>query len=192
MCSVLTPGQGCSLCFTVLKKIAGGGRLSFFFQGKPTGIDTEAVQFSWVTQSCLTLYSSMDCSMPGFPVHHQLPEPTKTHVPHQWCHPTISSSIIPFSFCLRSFPTSGSFPMSWFFVLGGWSIEVSDSASVLIMNFHDWFPLGFTSWMALQSTDSQESSPTPQFKNINSLALSFLYSPTLTSIHDFWKNHSFD
>ena len=68
--------------------------------------------------------------------------------------------------------------------------EVSASASVLPMNIQDWFPLGWTGWIYLQS--SQESSPTPQFKSINSWMLSFLYSPTLTSIHDYWKNHSFD
>ena len=58
------------------------------------------------------------------------------------------------------------------------------------MNTQDWSPLGWTGWISLQSKDSKESSPAPQFKSINSLALSFLYSPTLTSIHDYWKNHS--
>ena len=59
-----------------------------------------------------------------------------------WCHPTISSSVVPFSSCLQSFPASGSFPMSWFFKSGGQRIGVSASASVLPMNIHDWFPLG--------------------------------------------------
>ena len=72
------------------------------------------------------------------------------------------------------------------------SIGVSASASILPMNIQDWFPLGWTGWISLSPRDSQESSPTPQFKSINSLALSFLYSPTLTSIHDYWKSHSFD
>ena len=94
------------------------------------------------------------------------------------CHPTVSSSVILFSSCLQSFPASGSFPMSRSFTSGGQSIEVA-------------FPLVLTSWISLQSKDSQESSPTPQFKSINSSALSFLYSPTLTSIHDYWKKHSF-
>ena len=66
------------------------------------------------------------------------------------------------------------------------------SASVLPMNIQDCFPLGLTDWIALQSRDSQESSLTPQFKSVSSLVLSFLYSPTLTSIHDCWKKHSFD
>ena len=112
--------------------------------------------------------------------------------PSQWCHPTISSSVIPFSSCLQSFPASGSFQMSQFFVSAGQSIGVSASASVLPMNIQDWFPLGWTGWICLQPRDSQESSPTPQFKSINSSALSFLYSPTLTFTHDYWKKHSVD
>ena len=69
----------------------------------------------------------------------------------QWCHPTISSSVITFSPCLQSFPASGSFPMSWFFTSGGQSIGVSASASVLPMNIQDWFLLGWTGWISLQS-----------------------------------------
>ena len=112
----------------------------------------------------------------------------------QWCHPTISSSVIPFSSCLQSFPASGFFQMSQFFTSGCQSIGVSASESVLPMNIQDWFPWGWTGWISLQSKglSTPQSSPTPQFKSINSLALSFLYSPTLTSIHDYWKNHSFD
>ena len=69
----------------------------------------------------------------------------------QWCHPTVSSSVIPFSFCLQSFPTLGSFQMSQFFASGGQSIRVSASASVLPMNTQDWSPLGWTGWISLQS-----------------------------------------
>ena len=105
----------------------------------------------------------------------------------QWCHPTISSSVIPFSSHFQSSPASGSFSRSQFFPSGGQSIGVSASASVLPMNIWDWLV-----WSPCNPRDSQESSPTPQFKSINSLVLSFLYSPTLTSIHDYWKNHSFD
>ena len=109
----------------------------------------------------------------------------------QWCLPTISSSVVPFSSCPQSFPASGSFQMSQLFASGGQSIGISASTSVLSMNTQDWSPLGWTGWISLQpKRDSQESSPTPQFKNINSLGLRFLYSPTLTSIHDHWKNHS--
>ena len=107
---------------------------------------------------------------------------------NQWCHPTISSSVVPFSSCQQSFPASGSFQMSQFFASGGQSIGVSASAWVLPVNIQDCFPLGWTGWISLLSRASQEFAPTPQFKSINSLALSFLYSPTLTSIHDYWKN----
>ena len=69
----------------------------------------------------------------------------------QWCHLTTSSSVVPFSFCLQSFPASGSFLMSQFFASGGQSIGVSASASVLPMNIHDWFPLGWTGWISLLS-----------------------------------------
>ena len=69
----------------------------------------------------------------------------------RWCHPTISSCVIPFSSCLQSFPASGSFPMSWLFVLGGQSTGASASASVLLMNIQGWFPLGWTGWISLQS-----------------------------------------
>ena len=110
----------------------------------------------------------------------------------RWCHPIISSSVVPFSSCPQSFPASGSFQMSQLFASGSQSIGISASTSVLPMNTQNWFPLGWTRWISLQSKDSRESSLIPQFKSINSLALSFLYSPTLTSIHDHWKNHSLD
>ena len=110
----------------------------------------------------------------------------------QWCHPTTSSSVVPFSSHLQSFPATGSFPMSQFFPSGGQSIGISALVSVLPKNVQDWFPLGWTGWISLLSRDSQESSPTPHFKSINTSALSFLYSPTLTSIHVYWRNHSLD
>ena len=109
-----------------------------------------------------------------------------------WCHPTMSSSVIPLSFCLQSFPASGSFPRSQFYASGGQSTGVSASASVLPMNIQDWVPLEWTGWIPCCPRDSQESSPTPQFKSINSSVLSFLYGPTLTSTHDYWKSNSFD
>ena len=120
------------------------------------------------------------------------PRVTQTHV--HWVGDAIQTSHpLSFSSRLHSFPASGSFQMSQFFTSGGQSIGISASASVLPMNIEDWFPLGWTGWISLQSKGlSQESSPTPQFKSINSSALSFLYSPTLTSIHDHWKNHSLD
>ena len=105
----------------------------------------------------------------------------------QWCHPTISSSVVPFSSCLQSCPASGSFPMSQLFSSGGQSIGASALASVLPMSIQDSFPLDLVGLIFLQSKDSQESSPTPQFKSINSSVLSFLHSPTLTTIHDLEK-----
>ena len=88
-----------------------------------------------------------DCSMPGFPVHHR-PTPPRAYSNScplsLWCHPTISSSVVPFSSCLQSFPASESFQMSQFFTSGGQSIGVSASESALSMNIQDWFPLGLT------------------------------------------------
>ena len=89
------------------------------------------------------------------------------------------------------FPSTGSFPMSQFFASGGQSIGVSTSASVLPMNIQDWFSLGLTGFPC-SPRDSQQYFSTLQFKSISSLALGFLYGPTLTSIHDYWTNHSFD
>ena len=110
----------------------------------------------------------------------------------RWCHPAISSSIVPFSSSFQSFLASGSFQKSQLFPSGGQSIRVSASASVLQMHIQDWFPLGWTDGSPYSPRDSQESSPAPQFKSIDSSVLRFLYSPTLTSIHDHWENHSFD
>ena len=110
----------------------------------------------------------------------------------RWCHPTISSSVVPFSSCPQSLPASGSFPMSQLFTWGGQSIGVSASASVLPMNTQDRFPLEWTGWIFLQSKGLSRVFPNITPQSISSLALSFLYSPTLTSIHDYWKNHSLD
>ena len=146
-------------------------------------------QFSSVTQSCPTPCNPMDDRMP-------CPSPTPGVYSNscplsRWWHPAISSSVIPFSSCLQSFPASGSFQMSQLFESGGQCIRVSASASVLPMNIQDWSPLGWTGWISLQSKGLSRS-PTPHFKGINSSALSFLYTPTLTSIHDHWGNHSLD
>ena len=105
----------------------------------------------------------------------------------QWCHPTIWSSVIPFSSCPQSFPASGSFQMSQLSASGGQSIEASAS-----VNIQDWSSLGWTGWISCGPRDTRESSPTPQLKSINSLVLSFLHNPILTSIHDYWENHRLD
>ena len=112
---------------------------------------TVSVQFSSVTQSCLTLCDPMNHSTPGLPVHHQLPESTQTHVHRvgdaiQPSHP-LSSPFPP----APNPPASGSFPMSQLFTRGGQSIGVSASASVLPMNTEDWSPFGWTGWISLKS-----------------------------------------
>ena len=107
---------------------------------------------SSASQSCLTLCDPMDYSTPGFPVHHQLPEFAQTHVHWvKWCHPTISSSVTPFSSCPQSFPASGSFPMSQLFALDGQRFGASASPSVLLMNTPLGFPSGLTGFISLQS-----------------------------------------
>ena len=103
----------------------------------------------------------------------------------QWCYLTILSSADLFSSCTQCFPASGSFPMSQLFTSGGQSIGASASASVLPVNIQGLFPLG---WTGLISLLCQESSPVPQFESINSLVLNLVYGPTVTSMHDYWKN----
>ena len=147
------------------------------------GFLTYDLQFSSVAQSCPTLGDPMNHSTPGLPVHHQLPEFTQTHA-HlvsdaiQPSHPLLSPSPLAFNL----FQHSGSFQMSQFFASGGQSIGVSASASVLPMNIQDWFPLELTGWISLQSKGLSRVFSSTTVQSINSLALSFLYSPTLTSI----------
>ena len=96
-------------------------------------------QFSSVTQSCPTLCNPMDCRLPCLSL---TPKACSNSCPlSYWCHPTISSSVVPFSSCPQSFPATRSFPGSWLFTSGGQSIRASASASVLPMNTQDWFPL---------------------------------------------------
>ena len=110
----------------------------------------------------------------------------------QRCHPAISSSVVPFSSCPQSLPASESFPISQLFTWGGQSTGVSSLASLLPKKSQGWSPSEWTCLSPCSPRDSQESSPTPHFKSINSLVLSLLHSPTLTSIHDHRKNHSLD
>jgi len=153
--------------------------VSFFHQ-----VVTSSVQSP---KSSLTLCDPMDCSTPGFPVHHQLLKFTQTNV--HWVSDAIQPS--------HSLPSpSPAFNLSQHQGLFKWirwsKYWNSASTSVLPMNIQDWFPLGWTVGSPYSPRDSQESSPTPQFKSISSSVLSFLYSPTLTSIHNHWKNHSLD
>ena len=145
-------------------------------------------QFHSVALSCPTLCDPNESQHARPPCPSPTPGVYSNSCPSSgWCHPAISSSVVPFSSCPRSLPASGSFPMSQLFAWGGQSVGLSASASVLPMNTQDWSPLG---WRLVGSPcsprDFQESSPTPQFKSIN------LHSPTLTSIHDHLKNHSLD
>ena len=111
----------------------------------------------------------------------------------QWCHPTISSSDIPFSSCLQSVPASGSFPKSQLFTSDGQNIEASASASVLLpKNTQDWSPLGLTGLISLQSKGLSRVFSNTTVQKHQFFGARFLYSPTLTSIHDYWKNHSSD
>ena len=103
-----------------------------------------SVQFSSVAQSCPTVCDPMNRSMPGLPVHHQLPEFTQTHVHQVWCHPAISPSVIPFSSCPQSLPASDSFPVSQLFTWGGQSTGVSALTSFLPKKFQGWSPSVWT------------------------------------------------
>ena len=159
-----------------------------------TNIERILCQFSSVAQSCLTLCDPMNRSMPGPPVHHQLLEFTQTHVhwvgdaiqPFILCRPLLLLPPIPPS--LRVFSNASTlhlrWPKCWSF---SFSISPSNEHPGLISFRMDWLHL-----LAVQGTHSQESSPTPQLKSINSVMLSFLHSPTFISIHDNWKNHSLD
>ena len=149
---------------------------------------------SSVAQSCPTLCDPMNCSMPGLPVHHQLLEFTQTHVHRvrdaiQPSHPPLSPSPP------APNPSQHQGLFQWVnSASGGQSIGASASVSVLPVNVQDWLPLGWTGSISLQSTGLSRvfSNTRTQFKSINSSVLSFLYVPTLTSIHDYWENYSSD
>ena len=139
-----------------------------------------------------------DCLWPHGLQHARPPYPSPTPRVYSnsyplswWCHPTISSSVIPFS-RLQSFPATGSFRMSQFFTSGGQVLEFQLQHQSFQWIFRTYFLQNGLAGSPCSPRDSQESSPTPQFKSISSSALSFLYSPTLTCIHDHWKNHSLD
>ena len=135
-----------------------------------------------VTQSCPTLCDPMDWSRPGLPVHHQLLEITQTHV--HWVSDAIQPSV-------HLSSPSLAFNLSQHQGLFKWVssshqvAKVSVSASVLSMNIQDWYPLGWTGWISLLSKGLSSVFSNTTVPNINSSALSFLYSPTLTSIHDY-------
>ena len=151
------------------------------------------VQFSSVTQSCPTLCDPMICTMPGLPVHHKLPEFNQTHV--HWVGDAIQPSHP------RSFPSPPAFNLSQHQSLFKWVRSLHQMAKLLEFHLqHQSFQWTLRTDLLQKGLvgspcsprDSQDSSPTPQFKSINSSAFSFLHSPTLTSIHDHWKNHNLD
>ena len=143
-----------------------------------------------VTGSYTILCDPMGCIVPGCPVLHRLPGFAQIHV-HRVADavqlPPLQSP--PFSFCLQS--GSGSFLMSLLFPAGGQGIGPAASTSVLLMNIQGWFPLGLTGLISLLSKGLSRIFSNTTIQRHHSLALS-LYGPTLTSIHDYWKNHSFD
>ena len=137
--------------------------------------------FSSVTQLCPDSLRPHGLQQARLPCPSPTPGACSNSCPlNQWYHPTILSSVLPFSSCLQSFPASGSFQMSQYWSFS-FSISPSNEYSGLI---------SFTILSPCSPRDSQESSSTPQFKIINSLVLSF-FIVQLTSIHDYWKNHSF-
>ena len=154
-------------------------------------IDYFSVQFSRLVLS--------DLMKPHEPQHARLPCPSPTPGVHPnpcpsswWCHPTISFSEVPFSSCPQSFPASVSCPMSQLFASGGQNIGVSASTSVLPMNTQDWCPLGWTCWISLQSMGLSRVFSNTTVQKHQLFTLSFIYDPILISIHDYWKDHSFD
>ena len=159
-----------------------------------------SVQFSSVQFSSVQFSRSVmsDSLWPHEPQHTRppCPSPTPGVYPNscplsRWCYPTISSSVVPFS-CLQSFATSGSFQMSQLFASGGQNNRVSASTSVLPMNTQDWFPLEWTGWISLQSKGLSRVFSNTTVQKHQFFGAQLLYSPTLTSIHDHWKNHSLD
>ena len=151
------------------------------------------IQFSSVVQSGPTLCDPMKCSTPGLPVHHQLPEFTQTHV--HWVSDAIQPSH-PLSTPSPPAPNPSQHQSLFQWVNSSHEVAkntgVSALASFLPKKSQGWSPSEWTCWISLQSKGFSRVFSTPQFKSINSSVLSLLHSPTLTSIHDHWKNHSLD
>ena len=148
---------------------------------------------SFISQSCLTICDPMDCSSPGFPVHHQLPESIQTYVYQvsdaiQPYHPLLSPS--PPAFNLSQHQGFFQFASSLHQVSKLLELQFQHQSFQLI--FRTDFICNWLVWSPCSPRDSQESFPTPQFKSINSSVLSFLYGPTLISTPDYWKDCNFD
>ena len=145
-----------------------------------------SVQFSHSLRPHESQHARPPCPSPAPGVH------SDSHPSSRWCHTAISSSVIPFFSCPQSLPASESFPMSQLFTWGGQSTGVSALASFLPKNTQDRSPLEWTGWISLQSKGLTRVFSNITVQKHNSSVLSFLYSPTLTSIHDHRKNHSLD
>ena len=154
-------------------------------------METSSVQFSGSVMSNSLRHHEPQHARPP------CPSPTRRVHPNpcpssRWCYPTISSSVDPFSSCPQSFPASGSFQMSQLFTSGRQRIGVSALASVLPMNTQDWSPLGWTGWISWQSKGLSRDFSNTTIQKHQFFWRSAFFSPTLTSIHDYWKNHSLD
>ena len=150
-------------------------------------------QFSSVSQLCLTLCDPMDCSMPGLPVHHQLLESTPTHV--HW----VSDAILPFHSLLspllpsifpsiRVFSSESGLCIRW---PKYWSFSFSLRPSLPLINIQDWFPLGWTCWISLPTKRPSRVFSNTTVQKHQLFGAQLIYSPTLTAIHDYGKNHNF-
>ena len=138
------------------------------------------------SRSHVQLFYLMDNRTPGPSVLHCLLAFAQIHI--HW----VGDATALFSFWPQLLPASGSFPMNWLSASGGQSIGASASATGLPMNTQGWFPLGLTGLISLQSKELSRVFSSPQLKSTNSLTFSLLYDPTLTPVHAYWKNHSFD
>ena len=156
-------------------------------------VQFSSVQFTSVAQSCPTICNPINCTTPGFPIHQQLLDFTQTHV-HQVSDAIQPSHLLssPFSSHLQSFPKLGSFPMNQFFTSGSQSVGVSASASVLPMNIHDWFPLGWTSLISLAVQRTVKGLLQHHSSKASILWCSAFFMVQLSSLYDYWKNHSFE
>ena len=159
--------------------------------GEGKTYSVESVQFSSVARSCPTLCDPMSCSTPGLPVHYQLLEFTQTHVHRiidtiQPTHPLSSPFLLPpIPHSIRVFSNESTLRIRW---PKCWSFSFTSSP---FNEYSGLISLGLTALISLLSRDSQESSLVLQFESVNSSALKLLFGPTLTSVHDCWKRHSF-
>ena len=174
-------------------KLAAAAAHSSISTGQMANVLIVVVQSvsSSVAQLCLTLCDTMDHSMWGLPFHHQLQKSIQTHLHCVGDAIQPSHPVIPFSSYLQSFPASESFQKSQLFSSSGQGILVSASISVLPMNTQDWFPLGWTSWISLQSK-RLESLLQHHSSNASILQLSVFIIVQLSHQYDYWKNHSLD